>query len=78
MEKKWNVGSKIELNSLNFERLDESIRTKLTVRKRIFLKDNPDIAMEIENKIKDFISGSTEMEIVKTKGKPDAESDEQE
>ncbi len=45
---------------------------------RIFLKDNPDIAMEIENKIKDFISGSTEMEIVKTKGKPDAESDEQE
>ena len=45
---------------------------------RIFLKDNPDAAMEIENKIKDFISGSTEMEIVKTKGKPDAESDEQE
>ena len=45
---------------------------------RIFLKDNSDIAMEIENKIKDFISGSTEMEIVKSKGKPDAKSDEQE
>tara|TARA_B100001564_G_scaffold150830_1_gene126810 strand:- start:1289 stop:2341 length:1053 start_codon:yes stop_codon:yes gene_type:complete len=45
---------------------------------RIFLKDNPDIAMEIENKIKDFISGSTEMEIIKSKGKPDAKSDEQE
>ena len=45
---------------------------------RIFLKDNPDIAMEIENKIKDFISGSAEKEIDKTKGKPDAESDEQE
>ena len=45
---------------------------------RIFLKDNPDIAMEIENKIKDFISGSTEMEIVKTKDKPDAKIDEQE
>jgi len=44
---------------------------------RIFLKDNPDIAMEIENKIKDFISGSTETEIVKAKGKPDADSDEQ-
>ncbi len=45
---------------------------------RIFLKDNPDAAMEIENKIKDFISGSTEKEIIKTKGKPDAENDEQE
>tara|TARA_B100001778_G_scaffold66186_1_gene51972 strand:+ start:540 stop:1592 length:1053 start_codon:yes stop_codon:yes gene_type:complete len=45
---------------------------------RIFLKDNSDIAMEIENKIKDFISGSTEMEIVKTKDKPDAKIDEQE
>ena len=45
---------------------------------RIFLKDNSDIAMEIENKIKDFISGSTEMEIIKSKGKPDAKSDEQE
>ena len=44
---------------------------------RIFLKDNPDIAMEIENKIKDFISGSTETEIVKAKGKSDADSDEQ-
>ena len=45
---------------------------------RIFLKDNPEAAMEIENKIKDFISGSTEKEIIKTKGKPDAENDEQE
>ena len=45
---------------------------------RIFLKDNPEAAMEIENKIKDFISGSTEKEIMKTKGKPDAENDEQE
>ena len=44
---------------------------------RIFLKDNPDAAMEIENKIKDFISGSTDTEIVKDKGKPDADSDEQ-
>ena len=44
---------------------------------RIFMKDNPDIAMEIENKIKDFISGSTETEIVKAKGKSDADSDEQ-
>ena len=44
---------------------------------RIFLKDNPEAAMEIENKIKDFISGSTEKEIIKTKGKPDADSDEQ-
>ena len=42
------------------------------------MKDNSDIAMEIENKIKDFISGSTEMEIVKTKDKPDAKIDEQE
>tara|TARA_Y100000022_G_C13230767_1_gene367223 strand:+ start:163 stop:1215 length:1053 start_codon:yes stop_codon:yes gene_type:complete len=45
---------------------------------RIFLKDNPEAATEIENKIKDFISGSTEKEIIKTKGKPDAENDEQE
>jgi recombination protein RecA len=27
---------------------------------RIFLKDNPDIALEIENKIRDIISGSGE------------------
>ena len=44
---------------------------------RIFLKDNPDIAMEIENKIKDFISGSTESDTVKDKVKPDAYIDEQ-
>ncbi len=39
-ENDWDIGSKIEFNSLNFERLDESLRTKLTIRKRIFLKDN--------------------------------------
>ena len=44
---------------------------------RIFFKDNPDVAMEVENKIKDFISGSIDTEKVKAKGKSDAESDEQ-
>ena len=39
-ENDWDIGSKIEFNSLNFERLDESLRTKLTIGKRIFLKDN--------------------------------------
>ncbi len=40
IEKNWNIGSKIEFNSLNFERLDESLRTKVTVRKRVFLNEN--------------------------------------
>ena len=44
---------------------------------RIFFKDNPDVAMEVENKIKDFISGSIDTEKVKAKGNSDAESDEQ-
>ena len=44
---------------------------------RIFFKDNPNVAMEVENKIKDFISGSIDTEKVKAKGKSDAESDEQ-
>ena len=44
---------------------------------RIFFKDNPNVAKEVENKIKDFISGSIDTEKVKAKGKSDAESDEQ-
>ena len=39
-EKDWKIDSNIELNSLDFERLDESLRTKLNIRKRIFLKEN--------------------------------------
>ena len=34
-ENEWNIDSKIELNSLNFERLNESLRTRLTLYKRI-------------------------------------------
>ena len=48
-EKDWNVGSKIELNSLNIQRLDESLRTKLTLRKRIFLEDNNGNESLLEN-----------------------------
>ena len=44
---------------------------------RIFLKDNPDVAIEIENKIKGFISGAVDEETDEDKGNSSANSDEQ-
>jgi recombination protein RecA len=44
---------------------------------RIFLKDNPDVAIEIENKIKGFISGAVDEETDEGKGNSSAKSDEQ-
>jgi len=46
----WDVESKIQLNSLNTERLSESLRTKLVLKKRINLnsktKDEKDLIFE--------------------------------
>ena len=54
----WDVESKIQLNSLNTERLAESLRTKLVLKKRINLnsktKDEKDLIFD-EN-ISNFIS----------------------
>jgi len=44
---------------------------------RIFLKDNPDVAIEIENKIKEFISGAVDEKTDEGKGNSSANSDEQ-
>ena len=44
---------------------------------RIFLKDNPEVAIEIENKIKGFISGAVDEETDDSKGNSSAKSDEQ-
>jgi recombination protein RecA len=44
---------------------------------RIFLKDNPEVAIEIENKIKGFISGAVDEETDEGKGNSSAKSDEQ-
>ena len=44
---------------------------------RIFLKDNPEVAIEIENKIKGFISGAVDEETDEDKGNSSANSDEQ-
>jgi recombination protein RecA len=44
---------------------------------RIFLKDNPEVATEIENKIKGFISGTVEEDTDEGKGNSSAKSDEQ-
>jgi recombination protein RecA len=44
---------------------------------RIFLKDNPEVAIEIENKIKGFISGAVDEETDESKGNSSAKSDEQ-
>ena len=54
-EKNWDVQSKIQLNSLNTERLDESLRTKFTLTRRINLvkKNDSDINFK-NNNIKNF------------------------
>ena len=44
---------------------------------RIFLKDNPDVAIEIENKIKGFISGTVDEDADEGKDNSSAKSDEQ-
>ena len=44
---------------------------------RIFLKDNPEIAIELETKIRDIISGDTKDPVADKKAKPKAKSDEQ-
>ena len=44
---------------------------------RIFLKDNPEIAMELETKIRDIISADTEAPVTDKKAKSKAKSDEQ-
>lgn len=44
---------------------------------RIFLKDNPEVATEIENKIKGFISGTVDEDAGKGKDSSSAKSDEQ-
>ena len=44
---------------------------------RIFLKDNPEVATEIENKIKGFISGTVDEDTDKEKDNSSAKSDEQ-
>jgi recombination protein RecA len=44
---------------------------------RIFLKDNPEIAMELETKIRDIISADKKDPVADKKAKPEAKSDEQ-
>ena len=44
---------------------------------RIFLKDNPEIAMELETKIRDIISADTKDPVTDKKAKSKAKSDEQ-
>ena len=44
---------------------------------RIFLKDNPEIAMELETKIRDIISADKKDPVADKKAKPKAKSDEQ-
>ena len=44
---------------------------------RIFLKDNPEIAMELETKIRDIISDDIKDPVADKKAKPKAKSDEQ-
>lgn len=44
---------------------------------RIFLKDNPEVAIEIENKIKGFISGTVDEDADEDKDNSSAKSDEQ-
>jgi recombination protein RecA len=44
---------------------------------RIFLKDNPEIAMELETKIRDIISADKKEPVADKKAKPKAKSDEQ-
>ena len=44
---------------------------------RIFLQDNPEIAMELETKIRDIISADTEAPVTDKKAKSKAKSDEQ-
>ena len=44
---------------------------------RIFLKDNPEIAMELETKIRDIISADKKDPVTDKKAKPKAKSDEQ-
>lgn len=44
---------------------------------RIFLKDNPEVAIEIENKIKGFISGTVDEDAGEGKDSSSAKSDEQ-
>ncbi|KGF85325.1 DUF3769 domain-containing protein [Prochlorococcus marinus] len=48
-EKNWNIESKIQLNSLDISRLDESLRTKLILSKRINLKNTQKTKSNITN-----------------------------
>ncbi len=48
-EKKWNIDSKIQLNSLNSERLSESLRSNLTISRRINLNKTKDNINNYEN-----------------------------
>ncbi len=56
-ENQWNIDSKVQLNSLNPDRLDESLRSKLTIIKRIDL-ENKDFDQDYsnDNKSRDFIA----------------------
>ena len=58
-EKSWDIKSKIQLNSLNSSRLDQSIRSKLTLSKRINLnnsqKNKSNITQDkVSNNIRDI------------------------
>ena len=56
-ENQWNIDSKVQLNSLNPDRLDESLRSKLTIIKRIDLENKDfDEDYSNDNKSKDFIA----------------------
>ena len=48
-EKDWNIESKIQLNSLDTSRLDQSLRTKLTLSKRINLNNKQEIESNINS-----------------------------
>ena len=46
-ERNWDIESKIQLNSLDFSRLDQSLRSKLTLSKRVNLNNNQKIESNI-------------------------------
>jgi len=48
-EKDWDIESKIQLNSFDTSRLPESLRTKLTLSKRINLNNTKDIKSNLKN-----------------------------
>jgi len=53
----------------------ELVKEKIT--QEFFLKDNPEVATEIENKIKGFISGTVDEDTDEGKDNSSAKSDEQ-